>query len=135
MNKKGFTLIELMASIALLGVLVTIAVVSFSKYLVKTRDTIYKDYEESLKGATTNYLLDHTGLLPAINDTNGSKIIANTLINEGYLESIKDPKNKSLYCNDNSYVIVTRKNDVDFNMNLEYYICLVCSKYKSSSCR
>ena len=26
-------------------------------------------------------------------------------------------------------------NDVDFNMNLEYYICLVCSKYKSSSCR
>ena len=61
--------------------------------------------------------------------------MANTLINEGYLESIKDPKNKSLYCNDNSYVIVTRKNDIDFNMDLEYYICLVCSKYKSSSCR
>ena len=25
-------------------------------------------------------------------------------------------------------------NDVDFNMDLEYKVCLVCSKYKSSTC-
>ncbi len=134
MNKKGFTMIELMATITLLGVMLTLAVVSVSKYLNKARDTVYKDYEDTLKNATTDYFLNHTGLLPEINDANGTKVLATTLINEGYLENMKDPKNNSLNCNNNSYVIVTRKDNVGFNMDLEYKICLVCSKYKSSSC-
>ena len=32
------------------------------------------------------------------------------------------------------FLIVKRKDNVGFNMDLEYKICLVCSKYKSSSC-
>lgn len=134
MNKKGFTMIELMATITLLGIMLTLAVVSVSKYLSKARNTVYRDYEDTLKNATTNYFLNHTGLLPEINDANGTKVLAKTLINEGYLENMKDPKNNSLSCNNNSYVIVTRKGNVGFNMNLEYKVCLVCSKYKSSSC-
>ena len=134
MNKKGFTMIELMAKITLLGIMLTLAVVSVSKYLNKARNTAYKDYEKTLEGAATNYFLDHTGLLPEINDPNGTKVLATTLVNEGYLENMKDPKNNSLYCNNSSYVIVKRKDNVGFNMDLEYKICLVCSKYKSSSC-
>ncbi len=134
MNKKGFTMIELLATITLLGIMLTLAVVSVSKYLDQTKNTIYKDYEETLKSATTNYFLNHTGLLPSVNDPNGTKVLATTLIDEGYLENMKDPKNNSLNCNNNSYVIVTRKDNVGFNMDLEYKICLVCSKYKSSSC-
>ena len=134
MNKKGFTMIELMATITLLGIMLTLAVVSVSKQFNKARNTAYKDYEKTLEGAATNYILNHTGLLPKINDPNGTKVLATTLVNEGYLENMKDPKNNSLYCNNNSYVIVIRKNNVGFNMDLEYKVCLVCSKYKSSSC-
>ena len=134
MNKKGFTMIELMAAITLLGIMLTLAVVSVSKYLNKARNTAYKDYEKTLEGAATNYFLDHTGLLPEINDASGTKVLATTLINEDYLENMKDPTNKSFNCNNNSYVIVTRKNNVGFNMDLEYRVCLVCSKYKSSIC-
>ncbi len=134
MNKKGFTMIELMATITLLGIMLTLAVVSVSKYLSKARNTVYRDYEDTLKNATTNYFLNHTGLLPEINDANGTKVLATTLIDEGYLENMKDPKNNSFNCNNNSYVIVTRKDNVGFNMDLEYKVCLVCSKYKSSSC-
>lgn len=134
MNKKGFTMIELMAVITLLGIMTTLAVVSVSKYLNKSKKTVYRDYEDTLKNATTNYFLNHTGLLPEINDARGTKVLATTLINEGYLENMKDPQNGSLYCNENSYVIVTRKDNVGFNMDLEYRVCLVCSKYKSSSC-
>ena len=85
MNKKGFTMIELMATITLLGIMLTLAVVSVSKYLNKARNTAYKDYEKTLEGAATNYFLDHTGLLPEINDPNGTKVLATTLVNEGYL--------------------------------------------------
>lgn len=134
MNKKGFTMIELMAAITLLGIMSTLAVVSVSKYLNKSKKTVYRDYEDTLKNATTNYFLDHTGLLPEINDASGTKVLATTLINEDYLENMKDPTNKSFNCNNNSYVIVTRKDNVGFNMDLEYRVCLVCSKYKSSSC-
>lgn len=134
MNKKGFTMIELMAAITLLGIMSTLAVVSVSKYLNKSKKTVYRDYEDTLKNATTNYFLDHTGLLPEINDVSGTKVLATTLINEDYLENMKDPTNKSFNCNNNSYVIVTRKDNVGFNMDLEYRVCLVCSKYKSSSC-
>ena len=134
MNKKGFTMIELMAAITLLGIMLTLAVVSASKYLNKAKKTMYRDYEDTLKNATTNYFLDHTGLLPEINDARGTKVLATTLIDAGYLENMKDPQNDSLYCNNNSYVIVTRKDNVGFNMDLEYKVCLVCSKYKSSSC-
>lgn len=134
MNKKGFTMIELMAAITLLGIMSTLAVVSVSKYLNKSKKTVYRDYEDTLKNAATNYFLDHTGLLPEINDVSGTKVLATTLINEDYLENMKDPTNKSFNCNNNSYVIVTRKDNVGFNMDLEYRVCLVCSKYKSSSC-
>ena len=134
MNKKGFTMIELMAAITLLGIMSTLAVVSVSKYLNKSKKTVYRDYEDTLKNATTNYFLDHTGLLPEINDASGTKVLATTLINEDYLENMKDPTNKSFNCNNNSYVIVTRKDNVGFNMDLEYRVCLVCSKYKSSIC-
>ena len=118
MNKKGFTMIELMAAITLLGIMSTLAVVSVSKYLNKSKKTVYRDYEDTLKNATTNYFLDHTGLLPEINDASGTKVLATTLINEDYLENMKDPTNKSFNCNNNSYVIVTRKDNVGFNMDL-----------------
>lgn len=134
MNKKGFTMIELLATITLMGIIATMAVVSYTKYVNTTKKALYRDYEKSLEVAATNYFLNHTGLLPKINDERGTKVLAITLINEGYLENMKDPKNKSFNCNNNSYVIVTRKNNVDFNMDLKYKVCLVCSKYKSSSC-
>ena len=102
------------------------AVVSYTKYVNTTKKALYRDYEKSLEVAATNYFLNHTGLLPKINDERGTKVLAITLINEGYLENMKDPNN--------SYVIVTRKNNVGFNMDLKYKVCLVCSKYKSSSC-
>ena len=134
MNKKGFTMIELLATITLMGIIATMAVVAYTKYVDTTRNTVYKDYEKSLEVAATNYFLNNTGLLPSVNNSNGTKVLATTLINEGYLENMKDPKNNSFNCNNNSYVIVTRKDNVGFNMNLEYKVCLVCSKYKSSSC-
>lgn len=133
MNKKGFTLVEMLATVTLLGVLVSLAVVSYTRYVKSTRQAVYNDYEETLKAASTNYFLNNTGMLHKKGSE--TKVLATTLLNQNYLEDLKDPGNKNLTCNSNSYVIVTRKDDVGFNMDLEYQVCLVCSKYKSSSCK
>ena len=42
MNKKGFTLVELLATIVILGVLSTIGITSTSKYLTQSRKKSYK---------------------------------------------------------------------------------------------
>ena len=121
MNKKGFTLVEMLATVTLLGVLVSLAVVSYTRYVKSTRQAVYNDYEETLKAASTNYFLNNTGMLPKKGSE--TKVLATTLLNQNYLEDLKDPGNKNLTCNSNSYVIVTRKDDVGFNMDLEYQVC------------
>lgn len=131
-NEKGFTMIELLATITILGVLSTLAVVSMNSVTKHAKNATYQEFEETLKDSTANYLLYNTGLIP---DVGGSyKVMASKLTSEGYLDNLTDPQNKTANCNNNSYVIVKRNSDVDFNMDLEYKVCLVCSKYKSSTC-
>lgn len=131
-NKKGFTIIELLATIAIMGVLSTLAVVSMNSVTKHAKNATYQEFEETLKDSTANYLLYNTGLIP---DVGGSyKVMASKLTSEGYLDNLTDPQNKTANCNNSSYVIVKRNSDVDFNMDLDYKVCLVCSKYKSSSC-
>ena len=131
-NKKGFTIIELLATITILGVLSTLAVVSMNSVTKHAKNATYQEFEETLKDSTANYLLYNTGLIP---DIGGSyKVMASKLTSEGYLDNLTDPQNKTANCNNNSYVIVKRNSDVDFNMDLDYKVCLVCSKYKSSTC-
>lgn len=131
-NRKGFTIIELLATIAIIGVLSTLAIVSMNSVTKHAKNATYQEFEETLKDSTANYLLYNTGLIP---DVGGSyKVMASKLTSEGYLDNLTDPQNKTANCNNNSYVIVKRNSDVDFNMDLDYKVCLVCSKYKSSSC-
>ena len=67
-----------------------------------------------------------------IPDVGGSyKVMASQLTSEGYLDNLTDPQDKTATCNSNSYIIVKRNSDVDFNMDLDYKVCLICSKYNS----
>ncbi len=136
MKKNGFTLVELLAAIVILGILMTIATTAFSNMLGNATDSGYKDFESSIKNAAINYFVDHTSNLPKV----GSEVAisAKTLIRDGYLVSMKDPQTggKALTCDQNSYIVIKQATSVNgYNLNLTYSPCIVCSSYKSSTCK
>lgn len=57
--KKGFTLVELLAVIAVLGVLIAISVPSFLEYLDEASESGMKSQEANVKDAAKLYIEDH----------------------------------------------------------------------------
>lgn len=57
-NKKAFTLVELIATITILGVILLIAVPSYNKYVEKTRNKLIESYEKSVEDAAKAFVTD-----------------------------------------------------------------------------
>lgn len=131
-NSKGFTLVEVLAVIAILGILSGITISAVTRLVTSSKKKTYKNFEDNLKKASNNYLIRHNELAEEQN----LKLDAQTLIDEGFLENLTDPVNKKEDCNKKSYVIVTgkRENDSDYNINYTYDICLMCPSYHSPKC-
>jgi len=58
MNKKAFTTTELLAVVVILGVLLMIAVPSYSSYVNKTKEEVYKAYEKAMEDAAKTYVTE-----------------------------------------------------------------------------
>ncbi|MBE6148665.1 MAG: prepilin-type N-terminal cleavage/methylation domain-containing protein [Firmicutes bacterium] len=76
-NKKGFTLVELLATIVLLGIILTIAVTSFSSVQGAIQKKQRENIISNVKVAAKRY----------VNDTEVKKVYVETLIQEGYIEA------------------------------------------------
>ena len=131
-NKRGFTVVELLVVLVILGILITLAYISVSKYLNQARSTTYEDFEKNITSGVTNYLIDHTGSIP--NEGESLVVDVEKLVCEGYIDNLQDPRESSKTCNLESYAIVKRNNDTSSNMDIEYSACLVCAGYKSPAC-
>lgn len=60
MNKKGFTLVELLAVIVILGLLATVAILSMSNVLENARkDTYLANARAAIDAARNDYMIDH----------------------------------------------------------------------------
>ena len=57
-DKRGFTLIELVAVIIVLGILLVIAVPTVSQYIKESRVTAYDSHEIAMAEATRAYTID-----------------------------------------------------------------------------
>ena len=147
MRKKGFTLIEMLAVIIIFGVIIGIGVTSYSKYLTSSRKKSYNIAENSMKAAATDAIADcltgngkdrefcknHN----LVDDQYEYELVyLNELVNDDYMDSIRDPYNTDLLCSEDSYVYITNKADTNQvnNANFDYKVCLICSKYKSEAC-
>jgi prepilin-type N-terminal cleavage/methylation domain-containing protein len=65
MTKKGFTLIELMIVVAIIGILAAIAIPKFADLIAKSKDGATKGALSSVRGAIQIYYGDNEGWFPA----------------------------------------------------------------------
>ncbi len=140
-QKNGFTLIEMLGVIILLGILVSVAIGSYSRYLVQSQAKAFKIEEDSMKTATESAYVDCISNHPnnafcrshSMVDTVGETdtVYLKELIEDQYLDIIKNPYHTEEECDaEKSYVYVTKD-----NQKTTYQVCLICGTNKSKSCK
>ena len=115
-NEKGFTLVELLAVMVILGIIMLIAIPNVTGILYKNRATTY--VEDAKKLATTaEYKLrgSSTGIVKPLENQC-------VVMNLAYLDNseFEDPPNGGEYLKNQSYVVIKRVNN-----EYEYYVQLI----------
>lgn len=105
-NKKGFTLIEMLGAVAILGIIATIGIVSVSKVIKSAHQKFDQSQYESLLQAGETYFTDSKSRLP-LTPMEWKEITLQELINKKYIEKMLD-SNKEEFDYANSKVRVTR---------------------------
>lgn len=94
MNKKGFTLIELIVVIAILGILAAIAVPRFTGFTERARIAADQATVRTLNSVTSLARMNLSGLDPFRDDTKSDEELIEFLIDGGYLSSAVTPQSK-----------------------------------------
>ena len=85
MNKKGFTMIELLAAIVVMGILSVLAITGVTRLIEKSKDEKKEDYAQMLKIAAQSYMEANKGELPK-RAGNQTYVTAPTLKDKRYLK-------------------------------------------------
>lgn len=108
MNKKGITLIELLAVLVVMGLLATIVFVSVGGILGTSKDNTNSVQNKSIKEAAKMYLADNIDTIDFENETSVD-ITLSTLVQNGYLTgTLKDNKSGKEYDLYESTVTITK---------------------------
>ena len=119
MNKKGFTLIELVATIAIIAIISTVGVASYTSIINQSADRVYQEYQDSLYVASYNYLAKNINK-PTVH----LSFPLNLKITDLNIEPIKNPRSDNT-CVDNSYIIISKNPNCDI-LSYSYEVCLKC---------
>lgn len=109
MNKRGFTLVELLATIVLLSIISVISYVSISSVIKKNKVNNCRNLIKSIEGASREYVSDNR-----YNFTNrDDKVItAEDLFRGNYLKNeIVDPFTNEKVNSENVKIIISLKSD------------------------
>ena len=127
-NKKGFTLVELIAIIAILSVIMVISLTSYRGIRKRIVDKDYNNLVALIETKAEKYAKE-TGI---------TTVNVQTLIDEGYLEPdddkyVYDPKDKNNNLNCNILTIDYKNNDYDATMGESQVENGVCKTYEKTS--
>ena len=113
MNKKGFTIIELIATIALLSIIAAISFISISSVLEQNKVNNCESLKMNITSASKEYISDNRY---TYTDKNDKEVTLFRLVNNKYLtKTIVDPfSNKDIDTN-KIKIIVTLNDDYTAN--------------------
>lgn len=121
-NNKGFTLVEVLGAIVILGILMGIAVASYSVYRDKANTTSYELIEKNAISAAEEYFIDNV---------NEDEVTLNKLVNESYMEPVIDPASRNDTCTGKVSIIEkTKKGEKSLDKNT-YMVKLECKVHNS----
>lgn len=125
-NNKGFTMVELLAAMTILGLLMSVAIISITRLMDKSKREYYKNQNDNIILATQSYIQNNTNRLPKnIGQKVNLKLIE--LLNSKYLkEKIKD-YGKNTCDMSESYVEIVKVSEKDYSYN----VILKCPAYDS----
>ena len=122
MNKKGFTLVELLITFVIIGIISGLGVFAYNSIFGLATDEYYITIENSMLFAGNEYFSDHRSERPTLNETR--EVSLSTLVERKYLDPVKDSNGN--VCN-NGKVYIYRENN-----KYNYVACLVdCGGYNS----
>lgn len=120
-NNKGFTLVEVLAVVIILGIVLASAIVGYSKYIEKTKKNYYSSQEKLLTQAGRDFFNDNRGFLPV--DIGAQNcVLLKTLIDNKYIDPVKD-YNKENCSKENSRVCAQKISLTSY----KYETQLVCN--------
>lgn len=93
--KKGFTLVELIAVVAILGLIAIIVYPSIGTVIRTSRESAYEDQKQIIIKAAKTWGTKTENVNNLTTDGTEYKLTVETLLDEGYItdDDIKDPRN------------------------------------------
>ena len=108
--KKGFTLVELLAVLVILGVITLVAVPSIIRTNEKSTERDYQEFTKTVENAAEIYMETHIDKKPS--PGNYKAVTAQELKEKGFINSnLVNPNTKKSIKNDD-YVIVTNNGEI-----------------------
>ena len=126
MNNKGFSMIELLGVIVIIGLLAGLAIPAVTKYIGKTRDRAYDNiYESAYAAAQEKYMHD-------LEDAESIEYeIVRDLYNQGYMDEPIDPSNKGI-CDGKVFITEDESTEVsEYTFKVQLDCTNECREYYS----
>lgn len=122
LNKKGFSLVELLAAIVILAIMITLATVAYSRYRQHAKQQGYDTLAKTASEAAAQYVMD-----------NPEKVIWDVsfkrLYEDGYMSSLSDPGIKNKQCKGDVVLRTMREENVGTLDTNEYTVHVCCKNY------
>lgn len=123
MNKKAFSIIELLITVVIISIIISIALPSIYSILRKNKEKNYEEYNTYLKDNLHMYNIDLQEDLWTERETE-------------YLTVSKEElkaRNKDLNINHEHCVIAGNMSIIKNNKNFDYKVCIYCDKAENGS--
>lgn len=131
-KNKGFTMVELLATVVILGILAGIGVPLVYRYLNKTRTNSYNHMLTGAYDAANNVVLEKN--LSCGNDNNACYFRLSDLVENEYLENLDDPSKHGSKCD--GVIRVSLPSSYSLNQNAlksyDYTCYLKCNNYSTT---